>query len=873
MTLIERGSELAALEQYAQEARGRVGRLVLIAGEAGAGKSALLEQLQTELPDARWSWGACDGLFTPAPLGPLFDLAEQLGGDLLDQCRAGSPRPVLFGSLLKQVDEPGELHVLVIEDVHWADEATLDLLRFLGRRIRSAGVLLAVTYRDDETLAGDPLQVTLGDLATQRSTRRIGLAPLTADAVGVLAEGSGVESAQLHRVTGGNPFFVRAVLDAGTGDLPPSARDAVLARVARLSDAARSVLDIAALIGTSIDGRLLETVAEVPPSVLDELVGAGLLLGDGPLLRFRHEIARRAVEEASPAHRHRLLHAQILAGLRELDSANYAQLAFHAEGAADADAVLLYAPRAARRSAELASRREAAAQYERALRFSARADAATVAGLYDGLAYELALLDRLQDAADAGMCALQLWREAGDRRREGDTLRRLASTMCSLCRGAEGLEFARSAVVLLEPLGPSVELAAAYSSLAFKLMAKTDNAAAIEMAQRARALAEPLGAYDVLSEALNAEGCATSYADGTGTELLRSALEVALTHGLAEQAGRAYANLYGTLCDQRQFAEAESYYPDAAAYCDEHDLGTYGLFLRAGRTTVLWQRGDWEDALELSRAVLAEDDTSPLNRICPLTRVGAIRARQGAGDGWDSLDEAIESANGTGEPQYIVPVRIVRAESYWLEGDLAAARREAELALDGAGACDQWLRGEIGVWLQRTGSERSVGLSVAEPYRRVLTGAMALLGADDEASLRDALDVLLDLDAAAVVAFTRRKMRRLGIASIPTGPRPTTRDDPAGLTRRQRDVLELLHGGHTNAEIAVRLFISAKTVDHHVSAVLAKLGVASRQAAAKEAVRRGLVRAAARTAHGDEPAATNPGPSRTNQSRTASIAR
>jgi len=152
--LLERESHLAALYDYAGEARRGDGRLVLVTGEAGIGKSALVEQLAADLPEARWSWGACDGMFTPRPLGPLFDLAAQLGGELGDLCRAGAPREELFTALLRHVSEPRRLDVLVIEDVHWADEATIDLLRFLGRRIRFAPALLIVTYRDEGLTAG-----------------------------------------------------------------------------------------------------------------------------------------------------------------------------------------------------------------------------------------------------------------------------------------------------------------------------------------------------------------------------------------------------------------------------------------------------------------------------------------------------------------------------------------------------------------------------------------------------------------------------------------------------------------------------------------------------------------------------------------------
>jgi predicted ATPase len=97
MALLERESALASLAEYAAHARSGEGRLVFVSGEAGVGKSALVERLAADIPDARWAWGACDGLFTPRPLGPLFDLADQLGGELLERCRqetcTGRTRP------------------------------------------------------------------------------------------------------------------------------------------------------------------------------------------------------------------------------------------------------------------------------------------------------------------------------------------------------------------------------------------------------------------------------------------------------------------------------------------------------------------------------------------------------------------------------------------------------------------------------------------------------------------------------------------------------------------------------------------------------------------------------------------------------------
>jgi DNA-binding CsgD family transcriptional regulator/tetratricopeptide (TPR) repeat protein len=859
MQLLERGTSLASLAEYAQEARQGDGRLVLVAGEAGVGKSALVEELQNDLPDARWSWGACDGLFTPRPLGPLFDLAGQLGGELLDLCHDRAPRDELFDALLHEVSEPETLNVVVVEDVHWADEATVDMLRFLGRRLKNAAVLLLATYRDEDLAASEPLRVALGELARQRSTRRIGLAPLSAGAVRILARSSGLDAAELYRLTGGNPFYVTEVIQAGMSEVPAVARDAVLARAVRLSGGSRDVLDAAALIGARVELDLLKSVTACPPAAVDEILASGLLAEDGEWLRFRHEIARLAVEQAVPAHRRAAIHARILAALGSLGCEDDARMAFHAEGAGDGPAVFRYASAAARRAAELASHREAAAQFERALRFAGGADPPTAARLYDGLAYELTLLDRCADAVDAGERALALWRAAGDRPCEGATLRHLGGTMWRLCRGAEARAAAEAAVAILEPLGPSTELAWAYAGLATDRAERGQRDAAIALARRAQALAESLNLPRVLSDALNTEGYAAAAHGGDWATPMHRALEIAISGGLQAQAGRAYANLHVIRCRQRQFGEAERCFLEGIAYCDEHDIRTYSTCLRGGRVHALEMMGRWQESASLSEEMLARGGASPVNRISPLISLGKIRARQGTRSCWECLDEAATAADGTGEPQQIVLVRLARAEAYWLQGETAEAIREAELTDDVCAEGDAWDRGAVAAWLRRTGSDRPPRSDLAEAYQLQMAGdweeaarlwtvlgcpydaALALHDATDETALREALKIFTGLGASAAVQITRQKMRRLGIRSIPAGPRTATRADPLGLTVREREVLDLICAGHTNAEIAAKLFISTRTVDHHVSAVLAKLDAPTRAVAASHAAQLGLV--------------------------------
>ena len=261
--------------------------------------------------------------------------------------------------------------MVVIEDIHWADEATLDLLRFLARRIREIAVLIVATYREDELAASYPLRVALGELAVQRCTRRIELTPLSPGAVEIMAAGSGLDAAELYRVTGGNSFYVTEVMQTGLDRVPQSARDAVLARAARLGPPARGVLYAAALIGV----RSSRGCSSGPPpprrrwwmSWLNLACWSqtGRRCGSGtrsPAARWK-----RRSPGTAPA-----IHARILAALRDAGCEDHARLAFHAEAAGDGPAALHHATLAGRRAAELGSHREAAAQFERALRVAAR---------------------------------------------------------------------------------------------------------------------------------------------------------------------------------------------------------------------------------------------------------------------------------------------------------------------------------------------------------------------------------------------------------------------------------------------------------------------------------------------------------------------
>lgn len=850
MTLLERESQLGSLLQYADEVRHRTGRLVLVSGEAGVGKTSLIEELQQQLPDATWAWGACDGLFTPRPLAPLHDIAREVGGAVLELFRTGASRDEIFDAVLRRAEAVEGLAVLVIEDVQWADEATLDLLRFLGRRVRNLPVLLLVTFRDDALGPSDPLRLALGELAGQRYTRRIDLPPLTPAGVRRLAEGSPYSPDGLYELTGGNPFFVVEVVSNAGSEIPVSARDAVLARAARLSDTARTTLDLASLDSWRVDPEVVARACGAGLETFDELLALGLLRADGSVLRFSHELARRAIESEVPPHRQTAGHLALLRALIEVDCDDNARMAYHAEAAGEPDLVRRYAPVAARRACQLGAHREAAAQYERALRFAPE-DPHELAELYDGYADQLAVVDRWPAAVEARQRAIEIWQELGEVRRAGHDYRQLSTVMWRLCRGREADAACARAIELLEPLGADAELARALAVRAFDFL-DSDPDAAEAMLMRATAMADEVGDGAVRSDLLNNLSILHLSRRKDWVPAMQEALRLALESGAETQAGRAYANAYTVFAAQYRFAEGERWWRDGIAYCDERDITTYSTCLRGHRALALTDLGRWDEAVALAEQVLATE-ASPSNLLTSQQTLGLIRARRGDDGVFDPLDAGLEAAEGIDETEYISLLRLACAEARWLSGDDAGARQDLASLRARITSADYLEDAQLSMWEQRLLGRASPCSPAPGPWATSLAGdhaaaavhwerlgcgyyaALSLFDTGDEEHLREAITRFEALGAHAAARRARRRMKELGHRAVPAGARTSTRAHPLGLTRREDEVLLLVCEGLTNEEIAERLVLSTRTVDHHVSAVLGKLGVGSRGAAAARA--------------------------------------
>jgi DNA-binding CsgD family transcriptional regulator len=861
--LLERDEELGVLARAVGDARGGSGCVVLVGGEAGIGKTSLVRGMRASLAaDVSWVAGACEPLSVPVPLAPLRELLHASGAG--DVAPSGSDdRVALARSVLTALTQRVPT-VAVIEDAHWADPLTLDVLRLLARRVDETGIVVVVTYRDDEVGANPPLGLLLGDLASSPAVHRLALGPLSGEAVDALAAGSALDGARLRGATGGNPFLVVEAIAAG-GRMPASVRDAALARAGRLSLAARRVVDTAAVIGQRFDPVLLRSLVGDCAEAVDEALARGVLVADGTALGFRHELIREALEQSISPTRRAELHAQVWAALAaQPHRADSARLAHHAELGGLEDEAAECAKLAAAEAERVGALRETYLQADRALRLGHDLDQAERFELLVQYSRAANFANpHLEAAVDAAQRAVDLADELGDERRRGRALMALSYAWWSLERVVEARAAAEQAIAAFQPTDDIESLAWAYATLTRIEASAFEPAAAIPTAAIAAELAERAGLEEVRLDVAISVGLARGHrGDREALDILTGALQAAKAGGFAIRTVRGYVNLTTVAVALREHQRVDHVAAEALALLQERGVSRMPIMaIRLYRARSWLDRGRWDEAVKV--ATLRErwwEGEYPV--ACAVE--GLIKARRGEHGADQLLDQAwhdltalvaVESARHG-------MVRLARIEAAWLRGDAAAALAELEAACRSPVARFARSGGELALWGSRLGAQLEVPAGAPAPIVHELEGdwrraigawselqapyeaALAALPGDDRAA-REAMAALHKLGASAAARAFARERVAWG-ARAARGPRRSTLAHPAGLTRREQEVLEVLETGASNAQIARALHLSERTVAHHVSAILAKLAAENRHAAVEQARRRGLLARPAR---------------------------
>jgi DNA-binding CsgD family transcriptional regulator len=876
--LLERDQELGLMADLLADVESSGGKVVLIRGEAGIGKSALVRHfVEIQGDDAFVLFGSCDDLLTPQPLGAFWEISRDESA-LLQPLEMGDRRSVM-GILLDLLSRSLRSTVLVIEDTQWADEATLDAIKYLGRRVARTRGLLLLTYRDGEVDYDHPLRQVIGELPPE-VVARIHLKRLSASAVADLVGDAGVDAAEIITLTDGNPLFVTQVVASGVERVPATVQDAVVARAGKLSSKARQVLDLASVVPGESERSLIQSIVGPSSEHLAEASRQGLLRVGNDFVSFHHELTRRSIESALDTEDRQRLNQEVLSQL--VGRADPARLVHHAREAADVDSIIEFAPLAARAAMVIESHREAAAHFRLLEPFLDRVGDTERAAILDDWARTEYYLTS-SDSADILARAIALHRATGDDLALAHALT-FAVRVNEIHGRPQAAEAAsREAISILESRPRGTDLAAAVSQRAWLMKMRGDGPSAVDAAQLAIELAQEVG--DELSSinALITKGQVTYLmGDPNGLKMLEEARLRAEQSGYPFEESLAILNMAEVAAEHRRVGQAADLSRRARDTAARYEIQINQNAANAHYARVLDWKGEWSRAEDIAAiayhvSVLdwggewptgaddpAQDDAQHILFYSQLVAgqvLGSLQARQGHSAARDTLTSIWARADAGNEMQSLLISAAGMAEIMWLNGehDPALVVQLREVLEDTRRLAFPWSAGSLAYFLWMLRELPRAPERIAEPYQLIIDGkaieaaaiwdakgipyerGLALMHGHDKARL-EALEIFETLGATAVAAKLRRTMRKEGIAT-PRGRGRDTRRHTAGLTARQAEVLQLLDEGLTNTEIADRLFVSPRTVETHVSAVLTKLGSSTREEAVARARADGLVSA------------------------------
>ncbi|WP_339718926.1 AAA family ATPase [uncultured Paraglaciecola sp.] len=849
------------------------GKILLLSGEAGIGKTSLLEHIRMHADTSiDILWSGCDPLFTPRPYAPIYDFAQIISLDLLSHLENGATPSIIFGSFFQAISKLTKPTVLIIEDVHWADHASLDLLKYVARRISFIPCLLCLSYREDEVTHDHPFHSVLS-LMPSAHTIRVHLEQLSQNAVTKLSSKSTYDPEILYKITAGNPFFIAELLannDYNHHAIPASIREAVSSRVQHLTHGERELMQVLSLIPYSIPVALITALfGENGESFAMASVARKLLQCDPHrIFRFKHELVRRTILENQPAHHQKNAHKRILECLNQISlPVNLAWLVHHAEGALDSENVLKYAPTAAANAAALGAHKEAASFYGKALNFVEYADTELAASLHENWAYEVGLTTHMkQSVIDARRHAISLWRALGRQDKVGENLRSLSRLYWYQGDAEKAEQYANQAINTFESIPASSELAMAYSmrSQLDMLNDRTDDA--IKWGNKALELAEQFSSPIVKAHALNNIGTALVIrGNEEGEEMLMQSLVIAEQHGLHEDVARVYTNFSDYCVRFKKLEMAEDLTTKGIQYDISHDLDSWTYYLVGLQAQLRQEQGRLIDAQTIAAGVQGVDNQTLLMKLPALIVLARVSSRLAVEDSYALLCQALKDAQSTNEYQYMIPARLGLIEHSWLYAFDDFQQEDAKKHINwldelAEGVLNKWQLGELIIWKKRfnieVGDSHSSANVMAQPYQLELNGdieaaycawqrlgmpfnaGMSLLHNQPKQSqvrqsyLIKAWEIFENIQARSALQWIRNAAIIEGLTDIlpksRRGPYAKTRQHPIGLTNKEQQVLKLLVTGASNQQIAESLSRSNRTIENHVSSILSKLNVDNR---------------------------------------------
>jgi DNA-binding CsgD family transcriptional regulator/tetratricopeptide (TPR) repeat protein len=815
--LIERDVQVQELLDIVEAARDGQSSTVLLTGEAGVGKTSLIRELTAAIdPDVRVLVGSCDDFLAPPPLQPLRDAFRRTAGPLERALAADDPKSA-FDAILAEFARPT---VLIVEDMHWADDATLDLLRYLVRRLdQLTAAVVVLTYREDSLDPRHPLRTWLGALTDVRM-HRIPLPPLSLDAVRSIAADSGRDAAELYELTGGNPFYLTEVLAAPADTIPSTVVDAVLARFRRLDPESLAVVEQLSVIPAPIPVQYIAEVIKYRLNGLTQAEQAGVVETHGDVVAFRHELTRRAIEQTLPPVHRRMLNAHILQLMLRCGGEHRFQLVHHALEAGDIDLLLEHAPRAAREASRAGSHRQALAHLEAVLPYAERLALPARAALIDAHAWELHIAHKFAEAVEAGRRAVELFEQLGESVELAESLIRQARCLYMAGETDCSMKTVDRAIEVADGTGSTSVQSAAKASRGMLLVLTGSPKDAVALLEEAHELAVEAGRTDIDALCHNYLGLAwCDLGSPAGLPSLRTSITLALTTGDYEAVARGYTNLAEMLYRRREWVELEDCLRRGLEFVREHGFGSHAYNLEVHEALLDLRHGEWPAAEQRLRRLLDSVDDEGMLSVMSRAVLGRLLARRGDPEARDLVvqtwERALEQRSLTG----LAYAAAAYSEYAWLTDrpDLVLSIKQELARLAGVPAMTELLDKLPRGW-GRSG----------DPYEE----ALRLVESGEIESILQGLQILDRLGAAPAMTLARRRLKELGVARIPRGVQARTRQNPAGLTERQLDVLLLLADEMTNPQIAAELVLSVRTVDRHVSAILARLNARTRQEAA-----------------------------------------